>query len=47
MIGKKGDVDRYILYMIVILILIVLILALFFGGMDTVLKSLFIKEVLN
>lgn len=47
MIGKKGDVDRYILYMIVILILIVLIMALFLGGMETVINNVFIKEVLN
>lgn len=47
MIGNKGDVDRYVLYSVIILILIVLIIALFFAGVDTMIENLFIKEVLN
>ena len=46
-IGEKGDVDRYILYAIILLILIVVILALFFGGARKLIEALFIKEVLG
>ncbi len=46
-VGKKGDVDRYILYAIVLLILIVVIIALFFGGARKLIEALFIKEVLG
>jgi preprotein translocase subunit SecE len=46
-IGKKGDVNRYILYAVIILILIVLIIVIFFGGMDILIENLFIKEVLS
>ena len=45
--GRKGDVNRYILYSLIILILIVVIVALFFGGLDLLLRNLFINEVLN
>ena len=44
-IGKKGDVNRYILYAIILLILIVVIIALFFGGAQKLIEALFIKEV--
>jgi len=46
-IGKKGDVERYILYSIVLLILLIIIVVLFFSGADTLIKNLFIKEVLK
>lgn len=46
-VGKKGDVGRYILYAIVILILLVIIIALFFGGAHKLVEALFIKEVLK
>lgn len=46
-VGKKGDVDRYILYAIILLILIVVIIALFFGGARKLIEALFIKEVLG
>jgi len=46
-IGKKGDVERYILYTIILLILLIIIVALFLGGADTLIKSLFIKEFLK
>ena len=45
--GTKGDVNRYVLYTVIILILIVLIIALFFGGVGTLIENLFIKEVLS
>jgi hypothetical protein len=46
-IGKKGDVDRYIVYTIVILILMALILILFFSGAYQMLKNLFFKGFLK
>lgn len=46
-IGKKGDVDRYILYSIILMILLFLVLALFFSGAFTLIKNLFFKEFLS
>ena len=46
-LGKKGDVNRYILYLVILMILLILILVLFFGGAHTLLKNLFFKEVLG
>ena len=46
-IGKKGDVNRYILYMIILLILLFLIITLFYGGAFAMFKNLFFKEFLR
>jgi hypothetical protein len=46
-IGRKGDVDRYILYTVILLILLILIIALFFGGAYDMIKNLFFKEFLR
>lgn len=46
-IGKKGDVERYIIYMVILLILLFLIIVLFFSGAYLLLKNLFFKEFLK
>jgi len=46
-LGKKGDVDRYLLMSIVILILLIFIVALFYGGAYTLVQNLFIKVFLR
>ena len=46
-LGKKGDVDRYVIYSIILMILLFLVLALFFSGAFTLIKNLFFKEFLS
>jgi hypothetical protein len=45
--GRKGDVDRYILWTIVLLILLILIVALFYSGAYTLLQKLLIKNYIR
>jgi len=42
--GKKGDVERYLLWTIVLLILLVVIIALVYGGAWNLIENLFIKK---
>ncbi|MFH1623328.1 MAG: hypothetical protein ABIA12_02310 [Candidatus Aenigmatarchaeota archaeon] len=46
-LGRKGDVDRYLLMTIVILIMIIFIVALFYGGAYSMIQNLFIKVFLR
>lgn len=43
-IGKKGDVERYLLWTIVLLVLLVVIIALVYGGAWDLIENLFIKK---
>jgi hypothetical protein len=43
-IGKKGDVERYLLWTIVLLVLLVVIIALVYGGAWNLIENLFIKK---
>jgi len=46
-IGRKGDVDRYLLMTIIVLILLIFIVALFYGGAYSMVQNLFIKVFLK
>jgi len=46
-LGVKGDVDRYILWLIVLLILLIVIVALFYAGAYQIVQAVFIKNLLK
>jgi len=46
-LGRKADVDRYLLMTIVILIVIIFIVALFYGGAYSMIQNLFVKVFLR
>ena len=46
-IGNKGDVDRYIIYITILLLLLIVVLAIFFGSANEILKGFSIKEVIK
>jgi len=44
-LGRKGDVERYMLWTIVLLIILIVIIALFYGGAWKLIENLFIKQI--
>jgi len=46
-IGKKGDVNRQMLWMIILLILLLVIVALVYGGAWDMIHNIFINEALK
>jgi hypothetical protein len=46
-IGRKGDVDRYLVMTLITLIMLIIIVALFYGGAYSMVQNLFIKEFLK
>jgi len=46
-LGRKGDVSRQMLWMIVLLILLLVIVALVYGGAWDMIHNIFINEALK
>jgi hypothetical protein len=45
--GRKGDTDRFMLWLMILLIMLILIVALFYSGAYNIIKGVFLTELIK